>query len=140
MIKPLRKRHLQIWTVLAFLIPLGIISAYIVVPKQALDKLLQQDITTALPVEVKKTTGKDYTAFLRSSNDQKNYQLQVNINKESTTASSLIYQLSKGEKELIGRVATKGSYFFSIKADSENKYSFIVYDIIHQQTIDTLKF
>ena len=140
MIKPLRKRHLQIWGLLAVLIPAGIISAYIVVPKEALDKLLQQDTTAALPVEIKKAERKDYTAFLRGSNDKNKYQLQVNILGESKTPSSLIYQITKGEKELIGRVATRGSYYFSLTADSSNRYTFILYDIIHQQTIDTLKF
>ena len=140
MIKPLRKKHLQIWTLLAILIPAGIISAYMVVPKETLDKLLQEDKTAALPIEIKKAERKDYTAFLRCSNDRSNYQLQVNIINKSTTASSLIYRITKGEKEIIGRVATRGSYFFSLKADSTNTYNFILYDIIHQQTIDTLKF
>lgn len=140
MIKPLRKKHLQIWTLLAILIPAGIISAYIVVPKEALDKLLQEDKTAALPIEIKKVEQKDYTAFLRSNDDRNNYQLQVNIINESTASSSLIYQITKGEKELIGRVATRGNYFFSLKTDSTNTYNFILYDIIHQQTIDTLKF
>jgi len=140
MIKRLRKRHLQIWGLLAVLIPAGIISAYIVVPKEALDKLLQQDTTAALPVEIKKAKRKDYTAFLRGSNDKNKYQLQVNILGESKTPSSLIYQITKGEKELIGRVGIRGNYYFSLKADSSNTYNFILYDIIHQQTIDTLKF
>ena len=140
MIKPLRKRHLQIWALLAVLIPAGIISAYLVVPKDALDKLLQEDKTAALPVEIKKIEQRNYNAYLRSSADKKQYQLQVNIINESTTPSSLIYQINSGEKELIGRVATRGNYFFSVKADNTNAYNFILYDIIHQQTIDTLKF
>ena len=140
MIKSLRKRHLQIWGLLALLIPAGIISAYIVVPKEALSKLLQQDTTAVLTVEIKKTERKDYLAILRCSNDKNNYQLQVNVLNESTAPSALIYQITNGEKELIGRVATRGNYYFSLKPDSSNSYSFIVYDIIHQQTIDTLKF
>src|SRR5882672_2992665 len=104
MIKPLRKRHLQIWTLLAVLIPAGIISAYLVVPKEAFDKLLQEDKTAALPVEIKKMEQKNYSSYLRSSADRKNYQLQVDIINESTAPSSLIYQITKGEKELIGRV------------------------------------
>ena len=140
MIKPLRKSHLQIWTLLAILIPAGIISAYMVVPKEALDKLLQEDKTAALPVEIKKIEQRNYNAYLRSSADKKQYQLQVNVINESTTPSSLIYQINNGEKELIGRVATRGNYFFSVKADSTNTCNFILYDIIHQQTIDTLKF
>ena len=140
MIKPLRKRHLQIWMLLAILIPAGIISAYMAVPKEALDKLLQQDKTAALPVEIKKIEQKNYNAYLRSSADKKQYQLQMNIINESTTPSSLIYQVNNREKELIGRIATKGSYYFSLKADSSNTYKFVLYDIIHQQTIDTIKF
>jgi hypothetical protein len=41
MIKTLRKRHLQIWTLLAVLIPVGIIVAWLAVPPKATDKLLQ---------------------------------------------------------------------------------------------------
>ena len=103
-------------------------------------KLLQEDKTAALPIEIKKAERKNYTAFLRSNNERNSYQLQVNIINEATTPSSLIYQITKGEKELVGRVATRGSYYFSLKPDSSDMYNFILYDIIHQQTIDTLKF
>lgn len=34
MMKPLRKRHLQIWIMLAVLVPAGIISGYMVVPEE----------------------------------------------------------------------------------------------------------
>jgi len=140
MIKPLRKKHLQIWGLLAVLIPAGIISAYMVVPKEVLNKLIAENKTAALPVEIKKLERKNYTACLRSSADRKSYQLQINIISESTTPSSLIYQLNKNDKELIGRSATKGSYCFSLKVDSTGSYNFLLYDIIHQQNIDTLNF
>ncbi len=140
MIKPLRKKHLQIWMLLAVLIPAAIISAYVVVPKEALDKVLQQDNSAALPAVIKKVDRTNYTALLRRSADKKNYQLQLNVINESTAPSSLIYQINKTEKELIGRIANKGNYYFSLKADSINKYHFILYDIIHQQNIDTLNF
>ncbi len=140
MTKRLRKRHLLIWTILAILIPAAIISAYRVVPKQTQDILLQQDKTIALPVEIKKIERNNFTAFLRSSEDRKNYQLQWDVTNESTAPSILIYQENNNEKELIGRLASKGSYYFSIKADSTNRYNFILYDIIHQQTIDSINF
>ena len=140
MIKPLRKKHLQIWMLLAILIPAGIISAYMAVPKEVLNKLLQQDQTEALPVEVKKIEQKNYHAFLRCSANKKNYQLQLNVIDESTTPSSLLYQINFTEKELVGRIATKGTYYFSVEADSSNNYHFILYDIIHHQNIDTLNF
>jgi len=140
MIKPLRKRHLQIWTLLAVLIPAGIISGYMAVPKQALNKLIQEDKTDALPVVIKKVERNDYSVYLRSSEDKKNYQLQWINTKASTLPSSLIYQLNSAEKELIGRVESTGSYYFPLKEDTTGRYNFILYDIIHQQAIDTIKF
>jgi hypothetical protein len=140
MIKPLRKRHLQVWTLFAFLIPAGIISAYIVVPEEAFSKLLQEDKTAALPVVINKAERKNYSLYLRSSTDKKKYQLQCVNAKESTLPSALIYQLNNGEKELIGRIESTGSYYFSLKADTTNWYNFILHDIIHQQTIDTINF
>jgi hypothetical protein len=41
MIKTLRKRHLQIWILWAVLIPAGIITAWMAVPKKATQELLQ---------------------------------------------------------------------------------------------------
>jgi hypothetical protein len=74
--KPLRKRHLQAWTLLAILIPAGIISGYMAVPKNVFNKLLQEDKTAALPVVINKIEKKNYSVYLRSSADKKNYQLQ----------------------------------------------------------------
>jgi hypothetical protein len=41
MIKSLRKRHLQIWILWAVLLPVGIIVAWMSVPKKATQELLQ---------------------------------------------------------------------------------------------------
>lgn len=136
--KPLRKMHLQVWTLFAFLIPAGIISAYIVVPEDALSKLLQEDVTAALPVVIHKAEQKNYSVYLRSSVDKMKYQLQWSSTKASTRPSSLIYQLRKGEKELVGRIGSTGSYYFPLEADTTGSYIFILYDIIHHQTTDTI--
>jgi outer membrane protease len=140
MIKPLRKRHLQIWALFAVLIPLGIIGGYRAIPKQAFTALLQDDATAAMPVVVSKIERKNYSVYLRSDTGKKNYQLQW-INKTvSVLPSSLIYRTNNTDKELIGRVASTGSYFFPLKADTTSTYRFVLYDIIHQQTIDTINF
>lgn len=140
MIKPLRKRHLQIWMMFAFLIPAGIISGYMAVSKQESNKLLQEDNTVALPLIVVKKEAVNYSVYLRSSADKKNYQLQWINKKTSAQPSSLIYKLNNSEKELIGRVGSTGTYFFPVKTDSTGHYGFIVYDIIHQQITDSIKF
>lgn len=146
--KPLRKSHLQIWTLLAILIPAGIISGYMAVPKNVFNKLLQEDKTAALPAVISKIEKKNYSVYLRSSADKKNYQLQWINKRESTTPSSLIYKAYPNRShggalepaELIGRIESQGSYYFPLREDSINMYHFILYDIIHQQTIDTIKF
>jgi hypothetical protein len=138
--KPLRKRHMQVWSLLLFLIPAGITSAYLVIPGATNGKLLQEDNTAALPIVIKKTVKENYSAYLRSSADKKNYQLQWISSKASTQPSALVYKESKGEREPIGRVGSAGSYLFPLKADSTNSYDFILYDIIHRQVIDSIKF
>lgn len=138
--KPLRKRHLQVWTLLAVLIPAGIIGAYLAVPEQVTGDLLQEDTTAALPVVLKKAEGKKHSVYLRSSADKKNYQLQWTLTAVSAQPPSLIYKETNGEKELVGRIGSTGSYFFTLKADTPDRCYFILYDIIHQQIIDTIKF
>lgn len=138
--KPLRKRHLQVWTLLALLIPAGIISAYFAVSHDATGKLLQEDKALALPVLINKIEKNEFTVSLRSSVDKINFQLQWVATKASTLPSSLIYKITNNEMELIGRVEAMGSYYFPLKTDTLNSYRFILYDIIHRQTIDTLNF
>jgi hypothetical protein len=140
MIKPLRKRHFQIWATLAVLIPAAMVSAYFVVPHQAVSTVLQNDKGEALPVVISKVEKAPYTVYLRGSTDKKNYQLQWINKKEVTLPSSLIYKISNTQKELIGRVAPAGNYFFSLPKDSTGKYNFILYDIIHQHIIDSINF
>ena len=144
MIKPLRKRHLQIWSVLAVLIPVGIIGALIVRPKPANDKTLQPSSTEALPVIIKKIEKENYTVSLRGNN-QNATQLEW-INKTVLTfPTATIYKTVSGNKgiagaELIGRIEARGTYHFALKPDSANNYYFILYDFIKQQVIDSINF
>lgn len=48
MIKQLRKKHLQIWLVLAIFLPIAIIVAYISVPKKVTQDLLQPPSKTSV--------------------------------------------------------------------------------------------
>jgi hypothetical protein len=47
MIKSLRKRHLQIWILWAVLLPLGIVTAWMAVPKKVTQQLLQEPASKA---------------------------------------------------------------------------------------------
>jgi len=144
MIRPLRKRHLQIWSVLAVLIPIGIISALIVRPKPARDVLLQPTFSEALPIVIKTVEKENYTVSLRG-NDQTATQLEW-INKSVLAfPTAVIYKatgsFSPEKSELIGRIEARGNYHFALKPDSASSSNrFILYDFIHQQILDSINF
>lgn len=145
MIKALRKRHLQVWSAWAILLPVGIVSAYIVVPKEAANKLLQPASSQALPVIIKTIDKKNYTATLRKDSASTQLQLEWKNKAASIYPSSLIYQLAPSSDNIVnagivGRVEARGDYYFPLKADSNKNLRFVLYDIIHQQKIDSINF
>ena len=138
--KILRKRHLQIWVLLAVMIPAGIITAWVTVPEKATDTLLQPGPGQSLPILLNSIETEFYTANLKSTSDKSQYQLEWINKKNSLFPSSLVYQKAIPENELIGRIDARGAYFFPLRMDSLNSYHFILYDIIKNQVIDSLKF
>jgi hypothetical protein len=143
MIKSLRKQHLRIWVLLAALLPVGIICALMNVPKQPHQKVLQPGTSKVLPVVLKSVDQKNYRVSIRVNLDTTEAQLEWINKKISTLPSSLIYNISGKANELIGRVEGTGSYYFPLSTDSVQVAGygkFILYDIIHQQAIDSIKF
>jgi hypothetical protein len=144
MIKQLRKRHLQIWTAWAVLLPVGIIAAYTSVKKPVAEKLLQPNSANALAIELKKMDKENYSVALRSSADTSQLQLEW-VNKNMLTVpTATIYQVAAGNDiatgKLIGRIEARGTYYFPVDTGFlKNINRLIVYDFIHQQIIDTIK-
>jgi hypothetical protein len=146
MIKSLRKRHLQIWLMLTFLLPFGIISAWLVVPKPPTDHLLQPPLSASLPVILKTIETNNYKASLRCNTDTSDLQLEW-INKSAlTTPSAIIYKTESKESKpvgsaIIGRIGERGIYHFALKKDkADQRFHFLLYDIIHHQVIDRINF
>jgi hypothetical protein len=143
MIRTLRKRHLQIWSALAVLIPVGIVSAIIVRPKPISGTLLQPAGTEPLSVVIKTVEKENYVVRLRG-NDQTATQLEW-VNKNTLTFPTAVIYRSHGtfspqHDDLIGRIEARGTYHFALKPDSGRAYHFILYDFIHQQKIDSINF
>jgi len=149
MIKPLRKRHLQIWSVLAVLIPVGIVSAIVARPKPVTNTLLQPAATEALPVVIKTIEKENYIIRLRGNNQIPTQMEWINKN-VLTYPTATIYKASLNpsqggtlesfnpeKAELIGRIEARGTYHFALKRDSTNNYYLVLYDFIHQQVIDS---
>lgn len=131
---------MQTWSILAVFIPFAIIGAWLAVPGAITDRLLQPPAGKPLPIVISLNEKFDYTATIRSNSDRSQYQLEIIQKKAATTPSSLIYQAGGGGNELIGRVETTGTYYFSLKPDSTAPFRFILYDIIHKKLIDSISF
>ena len=144
MIKQLRRRHFQIWLALLILIPAGIISATIVIPKPVTNGLLQPPNSVALPNIIKTINKENYTVSLRG-NMKTPSQIEW-INKTALTVpTAVIYKSVPGKNEvesgdLIGRIESKGTYHFYLKEDSTHYDHFILYDFIHKHIIDSINF
>lgn len=142
MVKQLRKKHLQVWTVLAVLLPAGIIAAVVTRPVPATGRLLQPGASAALPVLLKTIDKESYTVSLRASTDTSALQLEW-VNKQVLTApSALVYQINKGEAgtTVVGRIEAAGTYHFALKKARPGDVQVLLYDIIHHAKTDSLNF
>jgi hypothetical protein len=146
MIKPLRKRHLQVWIVLAVVLPIGVLVSWLVIPNQKAVKLLQPSEHSLLPVIWKSKDLLKYQVTIRTDSKNEQWQLEW-INKMVLQVPSAVIYRANGavditKNELIGRIETRGRYTFPLRriAGKEQPIEFILYDFIHQQLIDSIKF
>ena len=141
MTRSLRKKHLQVWSLLAVLLPIGIIAAYRAVPQPAIENLLQPGKFQALPIVLRVSDKENYNVSIRSNQQRSKFQLEWINKKAGQSPSSLIYKIGASQKELIGRIDPQGTYYFSLDADTNfSSLKFVLHDIVHQQTTDTINF
>jgi len=145
MIRPLRKRHLFIWRLLAFLLPAGIIIAWLSIPKQSAQILLQPEKTIPLLVVLSKAENENYSVSIRGNTDTSKIQLEWINKKTLEYPTATIYAASENGKikdaKLIGRIEACGNWYFPLDSNFKNgsgRKNFILYDFIHQQVIDTI--
>jgi hypothetical protein len=157
MVKNLRKKHLQVWTLWAILLPLLIIASVSVIPRWPNGKLLQPKAVAALPTIVATMDHEDYTINLRKSDDT-TMQLEWINKKVLTFPTATIYVLnppyagkSKSGStnplegaELIGRIESRGTYRFAfhhlMEPPEKNSLHLILYDFIHEKIIETINY
>lgn len=149
MVKSLRNGHLQIWRTWAFLLPIGIISAWLSIPVEQKQALLQPTEEKALPVIFSKQEKEDYAVLLRGTADTTTLQLEW-INKSALTfPSATVYKTVRNSHRidnasLVGRIEARGTYRFaldsSFKPSNIPNYHLVLYDFIHGQEIDVINF
>ena len=155
MIKPLRKRHLQIWISLAILLPIGIVMSWLVIPNPVPVKIVQTVNTELLPIIKYKKDNGQYCINIRTNKENTVWQLEWKNKRALMVPSAVIYKASpspsKGgvsrsftpaSAQLIGRIETRGNYIFPLQKDAlaANELHFTVDDFIHQQIIDSINF
>ncbi len=140
--KQLRKRHRISWVLIGIFLPVMILVSWLLIPQLEPVKAISIDLPEAFPISINKLERPAYTAQLRK-NDAGELQLEWRNELPLKVPTAVIYQLKEGNnKQLIGRIETRGIYRFTIQTDrsSKNIVRFQLYDFIHQQIIDTLNF
>jgi hypothetical protein len=142
MIKPLRKRHLQVWSVWAVLLPLGIIGGIAARKKNPTENSLQTSKTNEQPVLLIEKKFGAFTVQLRANKQGSTRQLVWINNKPLEEPTAAIYQSvsdtsSVTSSKYIGRIEGTGKYYFDLSSSEEH---FFVYDFIHQQIIERIDF
>lgn len=146
MIKKIRRRHLQVWTILAFLLPIGIVTAWIAIPVRPINSLLQPQQAVQLPKLIQSVKRDNYTMNIRCTENNNSCQLEYINRAPLTVPSLLIYILKPGattidEHQLLGRIESEGSYYFPLpEITGTTSTGFILYDFIHREIVDTVKF
>jgi hypothetical protein len=163
MIKSQRKRHLQIWTLWAVLIPVGIVVAWMSVPKKGTQELLQKVAPASTYHTIASVEKENYKINILAPNSVTikhptgwEYDLKVEFinNNESATDSLLLYKViditnnNIDNQELLGRIESKGTQEFRLKffdlRVTNNKFDyrdkFLLYDIMKKQVVDSINF
>jgi len=169
MIKPLRKKHLQIWSLWALILPLGMIAALIARKPVVNDAFGQVQNGKALPVVIAEKRLGQNLLQLRGTGPGAVQQL-LWINREPLNVASATIYLSGlpltpskggGTASVRGQLQQeanknsgsqqnedKGIYIGRIEIRGnyvfglppQKEYHFLVYDFIHQQIISRISF
>lgn len=138
----LRRRHLQIWVLLFFALPILIFLAQLTIPVYPISKLEEKKENYFLPLLLKKYERSSYMLIVKTDT-QHTVQSFEWINKQPLQSPSALLYMTSTTKEfstsdalLIGRIEARGSHQFLV--EKNNYDQLIVYDFIHNKVIDTI--
>jgi hypothetical protein len=142
MIRPLRKRHLQIWRLWAILLPLGIVAGAVVRKNLPADNSLDVTYKNEQPVLLKEEAFENFSVQLRTDSLRKTRQLVLINRKPLEVPTAAVYRAdsdtsSVNTSSYVGRMEGTGRYYFDLSSAEEH---FIVYDFIHQEIIERINF
>lgn len=151
MIRPLRKRHWQIWMLLSVLFPLFILLGWLVIPNSESARLLREENQKILPVIMGSHYRNGHHIRIRTDLDYFRWQLEWHIEDPITVPTATIYKIpgsytdpsfsekfTPGNAQLIGRIEAKGKWVFDLKGEPRHteELNLVLYDFIHEMVID----
>ena len=153
MIKKLRRRHLQIWILWAVLLPVGIVVAYVSVPKKVNQSLYQPPNPEKIII-AERATDKYILRVCVDSNvkSEKLYLEFINANGGQVPPILIYHFFYPNEKDidkqiLIGRVEDLESQTFPLQSPQNNwdlrnmrgyVATFLLYNFLENRVVDTV--
>jgi hypothetical protein len=146
MIASLRKRHLFIWSFLAFLLPIALAAAYMGIPARISDQAFDPELPAALPLQLASHQESNLKLFLRADKQTGRQQLEIIVLEPLVSASTLVYVSENAlendlpSKNLIGILGSRGKYRLDIPREIQLRKSvhITLYDAIRSKTIQTI--
>lgn len=133
----LRNRHRRVWQLWAILLPIGFVSAILVLPQKTTQAALVENSTQPLPNVLQTQHTAWLTANLRTS-DAPNKQLEIILKKPLELPSAQLYW----QNTFIGNLGAKGTYRFSLDSlqTTNAPYTLEIRDPINKSVFQTITF
>ncbi|MEM7369946.1 MAG: hypothetical protein AAF587_15175 [Bacteroidota bacterium] len=143
----LRRRHQQIWMILAILLPLGFIASWMSIPAPSLPDQLTRTNPPLLQnaIQIADGTGEGIQVGLFAAPGQKEKQILIEVQQELQSASTWVYstpaQDASGTKKwtILGLLEHTGQYRFNLPSDQATA-GIVLYDGIKQEVLQTIFF
>lgn len=145
MTKGQRKMHFISWVILALCIPIGFISAILVIPEQSMQENVFLDKTPQLENILAERTQENVIALVRSDVQLSKYQLEILIATPFKTPDIGVY-VSKDSKfnqlqdQYLGNLGSKGGERFELPKSSveEGSLEIILFDPIKNELLNQI--
>jgi hypothetical protein len=139
MIKVLRRRHVQTWTLLAILLPAGMLSALVARKQFPTADTIRASSVAVHPFLIRSVKLMGNPVQIRGNNASVADQLVWKNTVPLSVPSATLYlktgrQFDVRADEYIGRIEMRGDYIFPLPAN-RGTYQLVVYDFIHKKVI-----
>ena len=143
MILPLQKRHRLVWSVLAILLPIGFISAYMAIQEVPVNMTEEEKLYSA-----EKPFGEREDEFFKITEEESTFEgsiiniLIIEIKKPINQAATVIYISETDQidnQKAIGQLDKTGTYIFMLQDPLQTNDNILFYNPIHKEVFHILK-